>query len=425
MGAILDVRRALRQWGWHGARAAWTAKRPRMIPDPLAADADAAALDHLRRTERIIVGLRWIGMASWLLILLRGHVTVAPALVWTFYAACVFYTYAAHRLAHRASAIRATAVATTAADSVITALACLMTGGLASDFYPYFYLTIPATSMRFGVRETFLVCAINAALSACVYLVVPGTAVPGDLALRVFYLFFSALIGSALSRAVRQNAAQARVERDNARHLLWRSIHAEEEERKRIAGEIHDRMGRQLFELTYGIDRAREHVADPATGATLARLGSDARACSDTIRDLMNELRPPVLDDFGFTEALREYVASLAAHDDLAVALDVDDALRSGRPDVNVTLFRILQEAVANVRKHAGAHRLSIEFRRAEAGRLRLVVRDDGRGFDPGVPARGHFGLRTMRERAEACGGVLAVSSAPGLGTEIAVTVPA
>jgi signal transduction histidine kinase len=262
-------------------------------------------------------------------------------------------------------------------------------------------------------------------LSTLVYLLAPATAaVPGDLVLRVFYLFFSALIGSALSRAARQSAERAHAERDNARHLLWRLIHAEEEERKRVAGEIHDRMGRQLFELTYGIDRCRERLDDPATGATLARLGTDARACSDTIRVLMNELRPPVLDDFGFTEALREYVASLAEHDDLAVALDVDDALRSGRAEVNITLFRIVQEAVANVRKHAAAHRVSIEFHRADADRLRLVVRDDGRGFDPGTPARGHFGLRTMRERAEACGGVLAVSSAPGVGTEIAVTVP-
>ena len=386
-------------------------------------------LDHLRRTEAVIARLRWLGIASWLFILPRTEHTTPAAVVWTVFAACALYALATSVLARRSPAIRVTAIASTAGDAVIVAAICLVTGGLASDFYPYFYLTIPATAMRFGARETFVAFAWHALLSLVVYAGAPNTAaVPSDLALRIFYLFFSTLIGSLLSREARESSRLARLERDNARHLLWRLIHAEEEERKRVAGEIHDRMGRQLFELTYGIDRCRELVggADTATaGVTLARLGSDARACSNEIRTLMNELRPPVLDDFGFTEALREYVASLAEHGDLAVALDVDDAVRSGRPEVNVTLFRILQEAVVNVRKHAGAQRLSIEFRRADAARLRLVVRDDGRGFDPGVPTPGHFGLLTMRERVEACGGALAISSAPGAGTEIAVTVPA
>jgi signal transduction histidine kinase len=385
-------------------------------------------LDHLRRTEAVIARLRWLGIASWPFILSHAAWTAPAPVVVGIYVACVSYTVATHLLARRADDIRRTAIASTAGDAVIVAAMCLVTGGLASDFYPYFYLTIPATAMRFGVRETFVAFGWHALLSAVVFACAPGTgAVPSDLALRVFYLLFSTLIGSLLSREARESSRLARLERDNARRLLWRSIHAEEEERKRVAGEIHDRMGRQLFELTYGIDRCRELVgaADPAAGATLARLGGDARACSSEIRALMNDLRPPVLDDFGFTEALREYVADLADHADLAVALDVDDSARTGRPEVNVTLFRILQEAVVNVRKHAGARRLSIEFRRADAARLRLVVRDDGRGFDPGVPTPGHFGLLTMRERVEACGGALAIASAPGAGTEIAVTVPA
>jgi signal transduction histidine kinase len=390
--------------------------------------APADELDHLRRTEAVIARLRWLGIASWPFILSHTGWTAPGPVVLGVYAACVAYTVATHLLVRRAVHIRRTAIASTAGDAVIVAAICLVTGGLASDFYPYFYLTIPATAMRFGVRETFVAFAWHALLSVVVYAGArDSNAAPSDLALRVFYLLFSTLIGSLLSREARESSRLARLERDKARHLLWRSIHAEEEERKRIAGEIHDRMGRQLFELTYGIDRCRELVggADRAAGATLARLGGDARACSNEIRALMNELRPPVLDDFGFTEALREYVAGLADHADLAVALDVDDSARSGRPEVNVTLFRILQEAVVNVRKHAGARRLSIEFRRADPARLRLVVRDDGRGFDPGVPTPGHFGLLTMRERVEACGGALAIASAPGAGTEIAVTVPA
>jgi signal transduction histidine kinase len=399
-----------------------------VTPDRPSLDADASELDHLRRTEAILVRLRWLGIASWLLILQRADVTAPPSVVYGVYAACVVYTVATTWLARRSAAIRRLAVATTAGDALIVGAIACVTGGLGSDFYPDFYLTVPATSMRFGARETFLAFALHAALSVGLHLFAPGPSYPAsDLALRVFYLLFSALIGSLLSREARENARLARAERDKARLLLWRLIHAEEEERKRVAGEIHDRMGRQLFELYYGIDRCREAVgaSDPKADALLARLGSDARACSDEVRTLMNDLRPPVLDDFGFTEALREYIAGLTAHGELAVALDVDDALRSGRPEVNVTLFRILQEAVVNVRKHAAAHRLSIEFHRADPERLRLVVRDDGRGFDPATSARGHFGLLYMRERAEACGGRLAISSAPGVGTEVAVTVPA
>jgi signal transduction histidine kinase len=398
-----------------------------VIPASILPVDDAAERDQLRRSEAIVARLRWLGIASWAFILQHAHATAPTPLVYGIYTASVLYAVAIQRRVHGAADIRRTAIASTAGDALIVAAICAVTGGLASDFYPYFYLTLPATAMRFGTRETALAFGWHTLLSVVLVAAPGASASTGDLALRVFYLAFSALIGGLLSREARTSSRRARAERDKARQLLWRLIHVEEDERKRVAGEIHDRMGRQLFELTYGIDRCRELVGaetEPA-GAALARLGHDARACSDTIRTLMNELRPPVLDDFGFTEALREYVAALATHGGLAVALDVDDAVRSARPEVNVTLFRILQEAVVNVRKHAAAARLSIEFRRADAARLRLVVRDDGRGFDPAAPARGHFGLLYMRERAEACGGALAISSAPGAGTEIAVTVPA
>lgn len=399
-----------------------------MIPDPTVVDDDASERDQLRRSEAVVARLRWIGIASWALILGGADVTAPIPVVYAVYAASALYAVAIQRRVAGASDIRRTAVASTVGDALIVAAICAVTGGLASDFYPYFYLTLPATAMRFGTRETALAFGWHGLLSVALFVAAPATTTAaGDLALRVFYLGFAALIGGLLSREARTSARHARAERDKARQLLWRLMHVEEEERKRVAGEIHDRMGRQLFELTYGIDRCRELVGTEATpaGAALTRLGHDARACSDTIRTLMNDLRPPVLDDFGFTEALREYVAGLATHGGLAVALDVDDAVRSARTEVNVTLFRILQEAVVNVRKHAAAARVSIEFRRADAARLRLVVRDDGRGFDPAAPARGHFGLLYMRERAEACGGALAISSAPGAGTEITVTVPA
>ena len=209
---------------------------------------------------------------------------------------------------------------------------------------------------------------------------------------------------------------------------MRRLIGAEEEERKRIAGELHDRMGARFFELYYGIDRCRGAIGaeKPEAAALLARLGADARACGDEIRELMNGLRPSVLDDFGVSEALREWGAALQEQGELEVRLAIDPDAKAAQPEANVALFRIAQEAVLNARKHARARSLAIELaREADGDELRLEVRDDGRGFDPRAPVRGRFGLFTMRERAEACGGRLEIDSAPGRGTRLCAVVPA
>ena len=108
----------------------------------------------------------------------------------------------------------------------------------------------------------------------------------------------------------------------------------------------------------------------------------------------------------------------------MRLAIDAD--AKAAQPEANVALFRIAQEAVLNARKHARAQTLAIELaREADGDELRLEIRDDGRGFDPRAPVRGRFGLFTMRERAEACGGRLEIDSAPGRGTRLCAVVPA
>jgi signal transduction histidine kinase len=130
-----------------------------------------------------------------------------------------------------------------------------------------------------------------------------------------------------------------------------------------------------------------------------------------------------LLDDFGFIEALRESVAALQAQGGLEVTLKIDETAKPARPEVNVMLFRVLQEAVLNVRRHAKARRLAVEWQALEGGRASLAIRDDGRGFDPHALPRGHYGLLHTQERAEACGGKLDVRSRPNQGTEVRVTV--
>lgn len=385
-------------------------------------------LAQLHRAELAIVKLRWFGIAGWLVILQRGDFPVSPVVVYAVFTFSLLYTALSHLQIRRARAIRFSAMATTLIDSGIVALICLVTRGIDSDLYPFFYLTVLATSIRFGVRETFVVLLLNSLLSLALFRVAPGsTAPPSELLLRLFYLVFAALLGGLLSHEAKRAFRLALVEKDRARDLLWRLIHAEEEGRKRVAGEIHDRMSGSLFELVHGIDRCRNQLLerDPASALRLARLGQEARACGDEIRALMNELRPSVLDDFGFSEALREFVASLQEAGELEVTLRVAGEAGAIRPEVNVALFRILQEAVLNVRKHAAARHVAIEFCRDDPGRLRLVVSDDGRGFDPVAVTARHFGLRTMKERAEACAGRLEVASRLGAGTAVTVIVPA
>ena len=203
------------------------------------------------------------------------------------------------------------------------------------------------------------------------------------------------------------------IARDRARGLLRRLIHAQEEERRLAAADIHDRMSGHLFALRQGADRARD-----------AELSTAVAALSSDVRSLMNELHPTVLDDLGFSVAVEEYVAAQRDQVPFAIALDLDPALRNWHCRSDAMLFRILQEALLNIRKHAGARNVSISFRPAGAAAARLEIADDGTGFDPKRPAPGHFGLLTMRERAEALGGELEVVSGPGRGSRLILRVP-
>jgi two-component system, NarL family, sensor kinase len=385
-------------------------------PNDGAARGFGPALGALRDAERIIVRLRWLAMASWLPILLRIEAPVPAVWVWGAYAVTLLYVATTHALNRQGRAIRATALATTILDPAVTALICSVTGGLESDLYPFFYLTTLATSIRFGMRETLATVVLNSGLSSLLFLAAPGsTATVGDLALRIFYLFFVALEGGLLSRAARSHSLRRQ-------EVLRRLITVEEEERRRLAGEIHDRLGRRFFSFYQALDRRRADLAptDAPTASLLANLSDEARGCADEIRNLSNALRPVVLDDFGFVEALREHVAAIG---DLEVTLHIDSPSPT-RPEAGVVLYRVLEEAIANVRRHASARRVEIDLVGGN-GTLELRVRDDGRGFDPDALPRGHFGLLYMRERVEGCGGSLRIGSRPGSGTEVRATVPA
>lgn len=211
------------------------------------------------------------------------------------------------------------------------------------------------------------------------------------------------------------------------RELLRRTVAAQEAERARIARELHDQTGQMLTALTYRV--AALDNGKPVTQHTVDELGQLADQALAELRHIVTDLRPAQLDDLGLVAALHW----LADETRQRLRLDVQIAIQGRKvrlpDDVETTLFRIAQEALTNVARHAEvdiAH-LKLVF---EEGQVRMTVRDEGRGFAPaallaaepsGEPA---WGLIGMGERAEAAGGELDVIAAEGSGVTVRVTIP-
>lgn len=215
---------------------------------------------------------------------------------------------------------------------------------------------------------------------------------------------------------------------DRLRGLTRRLEAAKEDERKRLARELHDEMGQILTTAKLNLQLL------PGMGATedRSRRITDAIGLLDRlighVRALSLDLRPPLLDELGLSAALRGYLEAQARRSGLTVDL-VSDPVPPGLPnDVEIAAFRVVQEAITNVLRHAGAERVKVELR-YDLGWLDLKIADDGRGFDVataldhGAEGR-HLGLLGMRERVESMNGSLTIASAPGSGTEVGARIP-
>jgi two-component system, NarL family, sensor histidine kinase DevS len=208
-----------------------------------------------------------------------------------------------------------------------------------------------------------------------------------------------------------------------ARDSLRRVVAAQELERRRLARELHDETGQALTSILLGLRSLEDFVDGDDERAAVADIRRQTVDTLQSVRRLAVELRPKALDDFGLEAALERLKGTFQEQTGLAV--DFVARLGEGQlpADVATALYRIVQEALTNVVKHAHAERVSIVLTRKN-DRVALVLDDDGRGFDPASPADG-FGLQGMRERVELLGGSLQVESRAGAGTTIAVEVPA
>jgi len=215
---------------------------------------------------------------------------------------------------------------------------------------------------------------------------------------------------------------------DLADDLQMRIVEAREAERTRLAQEIHDGPAQALANAIFGVEYI-EKVLDrdrPAARVELRFLRERLRRELGDVRAFISQLRPPILDEIGLDGAIRDAAATLHALTGAAVEVELAASSDDLGDAEQVVVLRVLQEALQNVRKHAGARHVRLATRRDE-GRWILEVRDDGRGFDPDAPAapgRRTFGLQFMRERAELARGAFQVRSRPADGTVVVLDVP-
>jgi signal transduction histidine kinase len=232
---------------------------------------------------------------------------------------------------------------------------------------------------------------------------------------------------------VLENARLYKATADNARELKALSSRltlVQEQERARIARELHDGIGQALTAIRFNLD-VLQREAGLTEGPALERVHGIQSIIDETlleIRRMAFELRPAVLDDFGLASALRLYVDRFEKQTGITVTLHCPDDVGRWQQDVEATVFRVTQEALTNVVKHSGASMVQLRLHRA-ADSLLLSIEDNGRGIGANVQAhpkspREGLGFVNMRQRVTELHGSFNIDSPGGVGTRIAVTIP-
>ena len=228
--------------------------------------------------------------------------------------------------------------------------------------------------------------------------------------------------------------AQARLiahqnEKLEAAKVSRRLVEVQETERRALANDLHDLVGQKLTALNINLNIVKMESAPSLPAGSGARLNDSLKLVEETIesiRNVMAELRPAVLDDYGLPAALRWYAEQFVKRTGVMTTVSEQGPAHRLSPAVEESLFRIAQEALTNVAKYARAGKVAMTLA-TTSDTSRLTIADDGCGFDPSAwkrPAKDHgWGLMIMRERAAAVGAELSVESAPGLGARVIVTV--
>jgi PAS domain S-box-containing protein len=258
-----------------------------------------------------------------------------------------------------------------------------------------------------------------------------GGEFPVELAITPVQLRDQTIFTAYLRDITKEKWAEQELRRygDGLRAVSRRVVEVQETERRALANQLHDLVGQKLTALSINLNIVKTQLARPTTAQASARLEDSLTLVEETIesiRDVMAELRPAVLDDYGLTPVLRWYAEQFTKRTGVATAVIEQGSIRRLPPTVEEALFRIAQEALANVAKYARARKATVTLE-VKPQVMCLTIADDGCGFDPVTvnhPARDHgWGLMIMRERAASVGAQLNVESAAGRGARVIVTL--
>ncbi len=235
-----------------------------------------------------------------------------------------------------------------------------------------------------------------------------------------------------LERRVEERTHQIAVSRQKTEVLLKKVITSQEDERKRIARELHDATLQDLSAALMRIDLCKLRP-DAVAAEDVNRIRNIVLGAWDGVINIIRDLRPTLLDDLGLTEAIRSLLETHLGKAGVAYSLDTEGVKDMRfRPVVEITLFRIVQEAVQNIARHAKAANVTVRLRKSD-DTVQVAIEDDGEGFDPDALSRADareaqerrgLGLMGMQERAGLLKGDLEITSRPGKGTKIRVWIP-
>jgi two-component system, NarL family, sensor kinase len=241
-----------------------------------------------------------------------------------------------------------------------------------------------------------------------------------------FVVIFDVITERKLAEAaLRTSEEELRQGKESYRNLAGQLLNAQEAERKRLARELHDDLSQRLAGLAMDAEMLEQQMPPQGVGAVKLKEMKDKLVTLSTDVHLMSrQLHPSILDDLGLPDAIASECDRFQKKDSIAVAFRAEHITKEIPPDVAVCLYRITQEGLRNISKHAGATEVTISL----AGKddtISLTIRDNGKGFDPAhKKSQVGLGLDSMQERAYLIGGDFSVNSQPGQGTVIEVLAP-
>lgn len=210
---------------------------------------------------------------------------------------------------------------------------------------------------------------------------------------------------------------------ESLRQLLHRAVTAQEGERQRLARELHDETGQALTAIVLQLKALQDETDPEVISDRINGLRYLASQTLEEIRRLSIDLRPAALDDLGLVPAMRRFIEGCAERNGIAIEFNTGSSLGRLPPDMEIVLYRVVQEGLTNVIRHAHAHQAQVTLEHV-GQMVILTIADDGAGIDSTQKNGGGLGLAGMRERATMAGGNLQVFSAPQTGTRIVIHLP-